>query len=325
MMLKSNGPLAALAVFLFAAAAAQAEEPTGDQLVDGLQGIFGQHKARAGHAKGQCIEGMFTPAADAAKLSKAEFLAKPGPILGRFSFGGGNPNEKEKSKTPRGLAMRLGADGKDPVDLVQLSVPVFFAKSAEQALGFFQARAGAGLGKPDVDKIKAFTAANPETTRQQAIIDAGPTPESYATLAYHSIHVLTAKAADGTETKVKLKSVPKAGITGLTDDQVKDKPDNFITADLSERLAKGPIGFDLVAVLGEAGDASNDPTTDWPAGRKELKLGEVAITALKDNAACDAGTFDPTNLGEGFAGAADDTVLPARAASYASSLTRRSQ
>jgi hypothetical protein len=116
--------VAALALFSIAASA---EEPTGDQLVDGLNGVFGKHAGtRGSHAKGQCVKGTFTPTADAPSLSTAAFLAKPVPVLGRFSFGGGDPKAKEKAKTPRGLAMRLDPAGGEPIDLVQLSVPVFF-------------------------------------------------------------------------------------------------------------------------------------------------------------------------------------------------------
>ncbi|MEQ1651153.1 MAG: hypothetical protein ABL897_01550, partial [Hyphomicrobium sp.] len=54
-----------------------------------------------------------------------------------------------------------------------------------------------------------------------------------------------------------------------------------------------------------------------------LKLGKIEIAALEPNATCDATTFDPNNLAAGLSGAADDAVLPARATSYATSLSRR--
>lgn len=313
------------AAAVLASASAGAEDVTGDQLVDGLNGVFGQHAGRAAHTKGQCVKGTFTPTADAATLSKAVFLSKTVPVLGRFSFGGGNPEVNGKSKTPRGLAVRYDPDGAEPVDFVQLSVPIFFARTPEQALEFLKVRAGAGAGKADVEKIKAFTAANPETARQDALIAAGPFPASFAELAYYGVHAFYAKNAEGKETKVKFKSVPAAGIKGLTKEEVDAKPDDFIVADLNERLGKGPIEFELTAVLGEASDPTNDPTTDWPAGHKEMKLGTLSITGLEDNAKCDAGTFDPNILGAGISGAPDDTILPIRGAAYAASLIRRSK
>ena len=308
-----------------AAGLAQADDVTGDALVDGLNGIFGKHAgARGSHAKGQCVKGSFVPTVDAAALSKAPMFAGAVPILGRFSFGGGNPKAGEKGKSPRGLAMRFDPDGKAPTDFVQLSAPIFFAKNAEQTLAFLQVRANGPDGKPDADKIKAFTEANPDTAKQGAWVASKPIPASYAGLNYFGVHAFIAENAKGEKTTIKFKSVPLAGELGLTDEEVKDKADAFFTADLSERLGKGPIGFDLEAIVGEKGDTTNDPTVEWPeAERKHIKLGKIEITALEDNATCDATTFDPNNLADGLSGAPDDSVLPARATAYAVSLSRR--
>ncbi|MFN0217578.1 MAG: catalase family peroxidase [Hyphomicrobium sp.] len=305
--------------------AASADEVSGEALVDSLNGIFGKHAgARGSHAKGQCVKGRFTPTPEAAALSKAPLFAARAPLLGRFSFGGGDPKAGEKIRSSRGLAMRFDPDGKSPVDFVQLSAPIFFAKTAEQALAFLQVRAGAGLGKGDVEKIKAFSAANPNTVKQTVFIDSKPIPASYAGLNYWGIHAFIAENAKGETTTIKFKSIPLAGELELTDEEAKAKPDNFFTADLGDRLAKAPIGFDLVAIIGQKGDPTNDPSIDWPeADRKKVKLGKIEITALEDNATCDATTFDPNNLAAGLAGAPDDTVLPVRSTSYAVSLSRR--
>lgn len=310
----------------FAPFSASAEEATGDKLVEGLNKIFGDHAGRAAHTKGQCVKGKFTPTAEAAALSKSPMFAAPVPLLGRFSFGGGNPNAGEKEHGNRGLAMRFDPDGKAPTDFVQINAPIFFAKSPDQALEFFKVRAGAGLGKADVEKIKAFSAANPETTRQDAYYAAQPVPASYAGQNYWGVHAFIATNAKGEATTIKFKTIPAAGVLGLTDDEAKSKPDDFFTTDLKDRLAKGPIGFTLTAIVGEKGDPTGDPTTEWPeADRKQIKLGEISIEVLEDNKVCDAGTFDPNNMADGLAGAPDDQVLPMRGQAYAVSLSRRAQ
>lgn len=59
---------------------ARAQNPTPVEMVDGLNAVFGKHPhTRAGHAKGFCVSGNFTPAADAASLSKAH--NSPSPFL----------------------------------------------------------------------------------------------------------------------------------------------------------------------------------------------------------------------------------------------------
>jgi catalase len=89
---------------------ARAADPTTPvELVDALNGVFGKYPGtRSGHAKGFCLTGQFTPAPDAAKLSKAPHFAKPVPITARFSMGGGNPQAPDNAKgNLRGLAVPL--------------------------------------------------------------------------------------------------------------------------------------------------------------------------------------------------------------------------
>lgn len=323
--MKRHRVLAAAIGLTIAFNPAHADEVSGEQLVDALNGLFGKHAgARGSHAKGQCVKGAFTPTADAAALSKAPMFAGPVPILGRFSFGGGNPKAGENAKSPRGLAMRFDPDGKSPIDFVQLSAPIFFASTPEQALAFLQVRAPGADGKPDADKVKAFTDANPNTAKQGAFVASKPIPASYAGLNYWGIHAFIAENGKGDKTTIKFKTVPLAGELGLTDDEAKAKADDFFTADLKERLGQAPIGFNLTAIVGENDDPTGDPTVQWPEGeRKSVNLGKIEITALEDNAVCDATTFDPNNLADGLSGAPGDLVLPARGPSYAVSLSRR--
>lgn len=304
--------------------AAQAEDVSGEQLVDGLNSVFGKHaKMRGSHAKGLCVKGTFTPAAEAAKLSKASFLAKEVAVLGRFSFGGGNPKASDLAKSPRGLAVRLDPDGSYS-DFVMLSAPVFFAKTPAEALEFFAAVVPGPDKKPDPEKIKAHAAKYPWAFDQKKYVDAKPVPASYAGLPYFSIHAFNAIAADGKATPVKLKFVPETGELGLTEEEAKSKSEGFFHAEIEERLAKGPVGFELVAIIGTEADPVDNPTADWPeADRQKIALGKLSITGREAEAKCDETTFDPNNLPEGFDGFPGDTILPARGAAYAVSLTRR--
>lgn len=305
---------------------ASAEEVTSEQLVDGLQGIFGEHAGmRRSHAKGICVKGTFTPAKDIATFTKSASLAKEGPVLGRFSIGGGNPKASDKSKTGRGLALRFDPDG-TPTDFVMLTAPIFFAKTPEQTLGFFTARAAGPDGKPDPAKVKAFNDANPDTTKQGAWIGARPVPASYADTSYFSVHAFTLTNAEGKAANVKFKLVPAGGEKGLSDDELKDKSDTFLTDEIKERLGKGPAQFNLTAQLGKDGDPLGDPTVEWPeAGHEFVTLGAVSIAAVEADATCDAGTFDPNNVAEGIAGSPEDQILPLRTGAYAVSFGRRQQ
>ncbi|MEA1834084.1 catalase family peroxidase [Methylobacterium durans] len=284
-----------------------------------------QPKVRASGAKGVCVKGSFTPTAEAADLSKAPHFAKAVPLTARFSMGGSNPKVSDKAKPiTRGFAMRLSDPAGDMVFVV-ISAPVFSTRTPQQLLEFATVRAPGPDGKPDAERIKAFGAANPETTRQAAWLNARPVPASFAGVDYWGVHAYTLTNAKGDATVAKLRWVAAAGQLGLSDDEVKAKPDSFYADELKERLSQGPARFDLVAVLAEAGDPTNDPTVAWPEeNRKTVKLGTVAITAVEPDAICDAGTFDPVaDLPEGVAGPADDPMFAIRSPAYAVSLSRR--
>ena len=91
-------------------------------------------------------------------------------------------------------------------------------------------------------------------------------------------------------------------------------------------VAKGPAEFTLTAILGEPGDPTDNPTTLWPEDqRKSVKLGTISISALEDNATCDAGVFDPTNVVDGIEGPENDKIFPMRSQAYAVSFSRRAK
>ena len=306
-------------------AAGRAEEGTPEQLVDALNAIFGKHGARASHARGVCVRGEFVPAANAKDLSKAAPFAQTVPVLGRFSMGGGKPNIPDATKSaPRGFALRLGEADGPHTDLVMISAPVFFASTAAQMLGFLEARAPSADGKPDQEKIKAFAAANPNTTKQGAWLSSHPIPASYAGVNYWAVHAYKLTDGEGQATTVKFKLTPSGGEAGLTDEEGKGKPADFYKADLEARLAKAPIELSLVAIVGEASDPTDDPTVMWPEEKRQsTTLGTVSVKSLAEDSVCDATIFDPLSLAEGIAGPDRDPIFAVRSPAYAISLSRR--
>jgi catalase len=320
--LTASASFAALAALSNAAAAAEPE-----QTIDALNAIFGKQApgGRASHAKGQCVKGKFTPTSDAKALTKSMSFASELPVLGRFSMGGGNSKIPDGTKgAPRGFAFKIDPDGKASTQFVMINTPMQFAKTFDQFLGFLKARAPGADGKPDAAKIAAFAEANPDTKKQGAWLASHPIPASYAGVNYFAIHGYTATNAAGEAKVIKFKVVPTAE-AGLTDDEAKAKPVDFLIAELTERLAKGSANFDLVAILGQPGDATNDATSPWAneETRKPLKLGTISISAIEDAKVCDASIFDPTDLADGLAGPKDDELFAPRSPAYAISQSRR--
>src|SRR3990170_4951147 len=131
--------------------------------------------------------------------------------------------------------------------------------------------------------------------------------------------------AKGETALVKYKAIPDAGELGLSDDEADAKGPNFYEDEMEDRLAKGPVTFELVAIRGRDGDPTNDPTLRWDDedARETAPLGKVSIATLAPSATCDAFSFLPGNVADGIAGPANDPVFQARSGAYIVSFTRR--
>ena len=239
---------------------AKAQQPTPVDLVDALNGVFGKHAGdRAAHTKGICLSGSFTPSADAPKLSKAPHFAKEVPITARFSLGGGNPKAPDNAQdNVRGLAVKFDLGNGASTDIVTISAPVFFVQTPELFVEFLKT-----IGSGDKDKIKAFFAAHPESTRQNAWLISHPVPASYAGVGYWGVHAFTFTNAAGEATLGQIQADPGGGRARAHARRGESKGPDFYAGELKERLAKGPVVFDLTAIMGKQGDPTNDPTLRW--------------------------------------------------------------
>jgi catalase len=301
---------------------ASAQQPAPADLVDALNGVFGKHAGdRAAHTKGICLTGSFTPAADAPKLSKAPHFARKVPVTARFSLGGGNPSAPDNAQdNVRGLAVKFDLGDGASTDIVTISAPVFFVQTPALFVEFLKT-----VGSGDQDKIKAFFAAHPESTRQNAWLTSHPVPASYAGVGYWGVHAFTFTNAAGEATLVKYKLIPEAGELGLTPEEAQAKGPDFYAGEIKERLAKGPAAFDLVAIMGKDGDQTSDPTLRWDDedNRPTTPLGKISIEAIAPEAICNAFSFLPGNVVDGIAGPPNDPIFQARSPAYIVSLTRR--
>ena len=298
-------------------------EPDAETLVNALNAVFGKHEGvRAAHTHGICVKGNFVAAPEAVMITKApQFNAtSPVGVIGRFSMGGGNPDAPNAQKdNVRGIAMHFDLGNGNNTDLLLVSAPVFAAKDTDQFLKLLTV-----VASKDKDKIAAYFKDNPNSTRQAQWLNARPVPASYGTVNYWGVHTFTFTNADGKKQIIKYKALPVGGEAGISDADAKTKDADFYRPELKDRLAKGPVQFTLTAILGEPGDALDDPSAFWPEEkRKSVKLGTISITDFEDPKTCDEGIFDPTNLVDGIEGPEHDSIFPMRSQAYAVSFSRR--
>lgn len=320
--LKQNMSQIGAGLLISGAACTQvAAAPSPVELVEALNGVFGKHSgARASHAKGLCAQGRFFPNREALTVTEGTLWhEKQVPLQARFSVGGGNPRASDKGKTVRGLALHIGKDW----DLVLMSAPVFMVATPEEFVGFMQARqADPATGKPNPERVKAFNAATPSTQGQIAYLEKAPVPASYAQTPYWGVNAFVLTNGKGEKVHGRWRVEPKAGHVGLSAEQMAQLGDDFLTPELTQRLSNGHVEFNLWLQLAQKGDDVKNPSIAWPTTNPEVRMGQIAITAL--NNTCEPTMFNPALLPQGMSVSEDPTLL-VRAGSYGVSLGRRSK
>ncbi len=332
-MWRSRIATAALAVALLSPLSVLAEEPPAnqkslaEQLVDAFNGVFGVHPGmRANHPKGIVLEGTFTPTASAASVSKAAHLQKKKtavPVTVRFSAGSGQPSVPDTSQMPRGMAVKFSLPDGSKTDLVVLSFNGFPVATAEEFRDFLLAVGASGPDAPKPTPIEQFLATHPAA--KHFVESPKPQPVSYATLPYFGINAFKFTNAKGHVTFGRYQLRPMAGEHFLTQEQLNTMDPDYLSAEIRERLRRGPAKFTLLLQVAEKGDKIDDPSIAWPDSRKQIKLGTISITkAVADSQAAEKKLlFMPGALVPGIEAA--DPMIAARSASYVVSLSRRAQ
>ncbi|MEY9879139.1 catalase [Bradyrhizobium sp. USDA 328] len=292
-------------------------------VVDVLRAVAGlQPKVRASFCWGRCVRGTYAPSDQAKEITKSRSFTMPSRVLARFSADGVPANAVDTDgRSLRGFSFRLGG-GNQLSEIVTQSVPVHFARTLDQMLAFLQARMPGPDGKPDMARVEAFSAANPETLRQASYLAANPPPASLACTTYWGVHAFPATNAKGETRFIKFKVVPVGDERRPAEDAAKS---TGLLRDLDSRIAARDVRFSVMALLDRPGDPVMDVTIRWPDedGREAVRLGTIVITGTEPNEACDASVFNPANLAEGI-GHPPDEMFAARRDAYAISQTRRS-
>ncbi len=300
---------------------------TPTEIVDAFEAANGKQASfRRSGAKGVCAVGEFVGNAEGRSLSAASaFSGRPVPVVLRFSVGGPNPKAPDNARGPRGLSLAFSLPGGETWQMANLSTPVFGAKSPEQLVGALLARApDPATGKPDPVKVKAYTDANPEITLQGKYLASQPVPASYAQLNYWGVNAFAFVDAKGNKQFAKWVFEPAAGTAGLSDDEAKARPTEFLADELRQRVAGGPVAFNFVLQLAQPGDVVNSAVLPLPEDRKKVTVGQLLVKSVEAGSAgaCANMTFNPVALPKGVE-PSDDPILLSRAAPYAVSLSRR--
>ena len=297
-------------------------DPFAERVVDAINEVTGHHPGhRAAHARGTLLAGTFTP--NGSGLTRAAHMqSEPVRVTARFSNGGGDPNIPDYAKEGRGLAVKFYLPDGSKTDVVSLSLPCFFVRTPEDFLEFTLARKpDPETGQPDMTKIGAFFEAHPEALPAvQAALGAKP-PESYATVAYNSIHSYRWLDADGGERVVRYRFEPESGEHSLSEEEARERGESYLQEEIASRAS---AAFRLLVTIAGDGDDPDDPTVAWPEDRERVEVGRLELNEEETTRERDGDilVFDPTRVTDGIE-LSDDPILRFRPRAYSVSVERR--
>jgi catalase len=297
-----------------------------DKILATFAQIFGEHPGiRPAHGKGTLLNGTFTASAAAADLSIAQhFQQASTPVLVRFSDSTGLPTipDTDPNSLPKGIAVRFVLAEHVHTDVIAHSIDGFPARTGDEFLEFLGALATSDPANPAGSPLEAFLGSHPAALR--FVQAPKPFPASFARESYFGVNALKFTNASG-ETKFgRYRIIPDAGTEYLDESAVPSKDDDYLFAEIHERIAAAPVRFTLAVQLADDADVVDDATIGWPSDREVAALGTVELaSAVTDDAAQQKHViFDPIPRVAGIE-PSDDPLLELRAALYLISGRRR--
>jgi catalase len=290
--------------------------------------IFGLHPGfRPAHARGVMLTGAFTPSPDALSLTRAPHITRDStPVTARFSNSSGLPQipDNDPNANPRGLAIRFHLAEHVHTDIISHSTDGFPTRTGQEFLEFLRAVASSDPSQPSPSPIEAFLASHPKALA--FVQTPKPSPSSFARESYFGVTALRFTNKDGVSRYGRYRIKPDAGTEHLDDATAKTQGANYLFDELTERIARGPISFQILVQVANDTDIVDDATVHWPEERPLINLGRIVLTApVAENAREQKKIiFDPIPRVEGI-DPSDDPLLELRAAIYLLSGRRRRQ
>jgi len=281
---------------------------------------------RRNHAKGVGVSGYFESNGEGARLSKA-VVFRPGrvAVIGRFSFGGGDPSVADAPTMVRGLGLLFWLPDGEEWRTAMVNLPVFpFQTPQDFYDNLVASQPDPKTGKPDPEKMAAFAASHPATVRALGIIQSHAPSSGFDNTAFNSLNAFRFIDAAGKSIPVRWTLAPVQPFAAASAAATAQTDKNYMFDALIASILQHPLQWHLIITIGQPGDPTNDATLAWPDGREQLDVGTLTLDHIESEETSPARdiNFDPLVLPSGMA-PSDDPLLSARSAIYSQSFTRR--
>jgi catalase len=281
---------------------------------------------RRNHAKGVGVSGYFESNGQGERLSKAlVFRAGRVPVLGRFSFGGGDPHIADAPNMVRGLGLLFSLPDGEQWRTAMVNLPVFPFQTPEDFYeNLVASQPDPKTGKPDPGKMAAFAASHPATVRAIGIIQSHAPSSGFDNTEFNSLNAFRFIDQAGTSIPVRWSLVPSQPVVAVSPAGTAQADKNYMFDALIASILRHPLQWHLIVTIGNPGDPTDDATMAWPDGREQVDVGTLTLDHIESEETSPARdiNFDPLVLPTGMA-PSDDPLLSARSAIYSQSFTRR--
>jgi catalase len=281
---------------------------------------------RRNHAKGVGVSGYFDSNGQGVRLSKAVvFNAGRVPVIGRFSFGGGDPHVADAPTMVRGLGLLFRLPDGEEWRTAMVSLPVFpFQTPQDFYDNVVASQPDPKTGKPDPAKMAAFGAGHPATVKAIGIIQSHAPSSGFENTAFNGLNAFRFIDATGASIPVRWSLAPVEPFVAMTPAATAQTDKNYMFDALIASISQHSLQWHLIITIGKPEDPTNDATVAWPEGREQVDVGTVTLDHIESEETSPARdiNFDPLVLPTGMA-PSDDPLLSARSAIYSQSFTRR--
>jgi catalase len=297
------------------------------RLVDAFERVYGIHPGfRRNHAKGVCVSGFFESNGHGTRLSKAVvFRTGRVSVIGRFSFGGGNPYVGDAPDLVRGMGLLFWLPDGEEWRTAMINLPVFPVRTPQ---GFFDnlfaSQPDPQTHKPDPAKMEEFLGRHPEAVPAMKIIKSRSVSSGFESSTYNSLNAFRFVDAGGASIPVRWSMVPVQPFVAANPAPADLGDKNYLFDALIASIFQHVLRWHLVITVGQPGDVTDDASIPWPDGREQVDVGTLTLDSVEREETSPARdiNFDPLVLPAGME-PSDDPLLSARSAAYSQSFTRR--
>lgn len=281
-----------------------------------------QPGCRALHAKGTLYRGTFTATPEARTLSRAKHLDGSAiPALIRFSSGSGDPAQADGAPGVRGMAVKFTLPDGSTTDVSTQTARLFVSPTPD---GFVELLRAMRPGRTMPLRMAGYLFTHPRVLGALPVLRAASRiPAGYGTVEYHGLHAFRWSDADGGARFVRYHLTPAVGEQFLSAATGSARDHDFLTVELNDRLANGPVRFTFRVQIAGPGDSTVDPSAPW-ASTEFATVGTLDITGLDTERehGDDIVVFDPMRVTDGIE-PSDDPVLRFRSRAYSASVKLR--